>query len=297
MDIDIFSHNNFSFHPLLSRLLTLDQVPSTLYVRGVLPHIEINTLGAAKPRILTVVGSRNHSQYAEEATKELISALRGYPVIILSGLALGIDSLAHETALASSLITIGIPGSGLNDTALYPRTSERLAKEILYAHGALLSEFAPDTRAAKWMFLARNRLMAALADAVLIIEAQEKSGTLVTARHALELGKPIGCVVGSIFSDFNKGSHALIRDGATPIMDPIDLFSLLTIDPSPSAEKELPFLGEHESFLLSLLAEPRSKSDLLTLSKLSPPQFLQALTMLELEGLVTTSLHEVRKLV
>lgn len=297
MDIEVLSQEHFKEYPPLSRLLDLPQIPDEIYIRGKLPSITLDHLGRATPRILTVVGSREHSSYAREALEYLLQGLRGENVIVLSGLAIGIDSSAHKSALENNLLTIGIPGSGLHDDVLYPRSSERLAKDILYAHGTLLSEFSPSTKAAKWTFLARNRVMAALADAILVAEAKENSGTLVTARYALELGKPIGCITGSLFSEFNKGSNALIRDGATPLMSQEDLFSLLEIEKKKEETAELPLLSEDESHILSLLSEPHSKADLLLLSKLPPDRFLQALTMLELSNYVKTSLHEVRKLV
>jgi DNA processing protein len=300
MDITTITQKEFKDRPLLSRLLHLYDIPDTIYIRGTLPEIVENERGLLSPRILTIVGSRNHSHYASDVIKHLVSALKGEDVIILSGLALGVDGLAHRAALENNLTTLAIPGSGLSEKRLYPREHGRLATEILYSHGALISELAPDTSAAKWTFPSRNRLMAALSDAVLVVEAREKSGTLITARQALELGKNIGVVPGSIFSDFLKGSHALLQDGAMPITESSHLFDLLSLkkkvpdEANPGASNNL---TGPEKMLYELLREPLSKSELLERSKLAPSEFLMALTNLEIEGFITTSLHEVRKVV
>ena len=299
MDTTIYYKKDFDSHPLLAKLLHLFDVPNMLYVRGKLPEVTIEERGLLLPRILTIVGSRDHSRYAEEVISHLLSSLRGHPVIIVSGLALGVDTLAHRKALDNKLLTIAVPGSGLSSKVMYPRENERLADEILYSHGCLISEHPDDTRAAKWTFPSRNRIMAAFSDAVLIIEAREKSGTLITARQALELGKNIGVVPGSIFSDHLKGSHALLRDGATPILDPSDLFDLLSLKQlgdGNEATRDLPLLSGSQKILYDLLGSPLSKSELLEKSKLSTPEFLVALTTLEMLGLVKTSLHEIRRL-
>jgi DNA processing protein len=298
--ITTITQKEFKDSPLLSRLLHLYDIPDTIYIRGRLPEIVENERGLLSPRILTIVGSRNHSRYADDIIKYLVSALKGEDVIILSGLALGVDGLAHRAALENNLTTIAIPGSGLSDKVLYPREHGRLATEILYSHGALISELSPDTSAAKWTFPSRNRLMAALSDAVLVVEAREKSGTLITARQALELGKNIGVVPGSIFSDFLKGSHALLQDGAMPITEISHLFDLLSLKKQVSGdgeEKSVAKLDTREKILYELLKEPLSKSELLERSKLTPSEFLIALTNLEMEGFITASLHEVRKVV
>lgn len=298
--ITTITQKEFKDSPLLSRLLQLYDVPDTVYIKGDLPDFVEDEKGFLSPRILTIVGSRNHSHYASEVISHLVASLRGENVVILSGLALGVDGLAHRAALENNLTTLAIPGSGLSDKVLYPREHGRLAKDILTHSGALISELAPDTSAAKWTFPSRNRLMAALSDAVLVVEAREKSGTLITARQALELGKNIGVVPGSIFSDFLKGSHALLQDGAMPITESSHLFDLLSLKkklPENANSEASQNLTGPEKMLYDLLREPLSKSELLERSKLAPSLFLMALTSLEIDGLITTSLHEVRKVV
>ena len=157
--------------------LTLDQFPSLikeitdppkqLYIQGELPDEEETVF-------LAVVGSRKYTSYGKDVCERLIEGLRGYPVVIISGLALGIDSIAHKKALEVGLKTIAIPGSGLDENVLYPATNIQLARKIIEQGGCLLSEFEPDFRATTWSFPQRNRLMAGISHGVLIVEAEEE---------------------------------------------------------------------------------------------------------------------------
>jgi DNA processing protein len=143
--------------------------------------------------------------------------LAGYPIGIVSGLALGIDAFAHEAALRAGLYTLAVPGSGLGDQVLYPASNRRLADRIVDGGGGLLSELSPDTRAALWTFPQRNRLMAGMCAATLLIEAGEKSGTLITARMAVDYNRELLVVPGSIFSPTSRGCHQFLKLGATPV--------------------------------------------------------------------------------
>lgn len=293
------TQENFHESPLLARLTELFDIPDFIFVEGSLPECKVDAMGILTPRILTIVGSRDHSPYAESVIEHLVSSLAGENVVIVSGLALGVDSLAHKAALKHGIPTIAIPGSGLSPTVLYPREHVSLAEKIVSHGGALISELGEEERAMKWTFLSRNRLMAVLSDAVLIIEAKEKSGTLVTARQALELGKTIGVVPGNIFSDYLRGSHALLSDGATPVTSQADLYNLLSLtkkEETGGEQKTLPLLSPQEKLIFDLLREPTSKADLLEKSGLPAASFLAALSTLELHGLILISLQTVRKL-
>src|SRR3989344_4788228 len=172
-------------------LLEIPQPPETLYIRGKLPAPEFVRL--------CVVGSRKYTPYGREACEKLIGELRGHPVCIVSGLALGIDRIAHEAALKAGLPTIAVPGSGLDIEVIYPKSNLGLAKDILKHGGCLLSELPPKEKATTWTFPQRNRIMAGLSRAVLIIEAEQKSGTLITSRLATEYNRDVLTVPGSIF--------------------------------------------------------------------------------------------------
>ena len=295
--MQIIPRSEFENHPLFARLLELHDIPPHLYIEGELPKIQVDEYGRATPRILTVVGSRNHTTYASDVIEHLFKELSGLPVIIVSGLALGVDGLAHKHALLHNLPTISVPGSGLDKKVLYPKSHKPLADEILSKGGALLSEFDPLTPPAQWTFPSRNRIMAALSDAVLIIEAEEKSGTLITARLALELGRDIGAIPGNIFSNTSVGTNMLIKEGAYAIRHAEDLCDLLHLSYKEKEKRPEIALTSSEKILVELLREPKEKDMLLIESKLSPTEFLVALSSLEMKGQVRDTFGEIRIIV
>lgn len=295
--MQIITRSEFENHPLLSRLLELHDIPEKIYINGNLPEISIDEYGRAMPRILTIVGSRKHTTYAIDVIENLLRNLSGSPVIVLSGLAIGVDCMSHKFALKNKLKTIAIPGSGLDKKVLYPKINLSLAQEILENDGVLLSEFEPYTEPAPWTFPARNRIMAALSDAVLIIEAEEKSGTLITARMALELGRDIGAIPGSIFSKTSEGTNMLIREGAYAIRNIKDLNDLLHISVEEKENITDENLTELEKIIINLLNEPKEKDALLIESKLSPTDFLITLSSLEIKGRIQETFGEIRIIV
>ncbi len=263
------------FPPLLEEIT---DPPKKLYIRGSLPppdHL-----------FLTVVGSRKYSTYGKEATRALIEGLRGYPISIVSGLAIGIDGIAHEAALENSLHTVAVPGSGLDDSVLYPRTNFRLGQKILEAGGALLSEYEPMFHATTWSFPLRNRIEAGMSSAVLIVEAKERSGTLITARLATEYNRDVLTIPGSIFAGNTAGPHMLIRDGATPITSANDILEALNIKPQEKKPEELPIVDAAEGALLALLEVPCAKDNLIRRSMRPAHEANIIITMLELKGYI-----------
>src|SRR3989338_10238649 len=195
------------------------QPPQKLYLAGELPP--------KGTTYLAVVGSRKATSYGKDVVRKLILGLKGYPIAIVSGLAVGIDALSHEAALEAGLYAVGFPGSGLSKEVFFPPTSLKLAEKILDAGGCLVSEFEPDLKAQYYTFPMRNRLVAGLSKAALIIEAQEKSGTLITARMALDYNRDVLAVPGTINSGFSKGTNNLIKQGATPITCSEDILEAL----------------------------------------------------------------------
>lgn len=292
----VIKREEFENHPLLSRLLELHDIPKELYIIGKLPEVTIDLYGRATPRILTVVGSRKHTSYGKHVVEKLLESLEGQDIVILSGLALGIDGLAHKEALRNKIVTIAIPGSGLGEKTLYPETHRYLAQEIVEQGGTLISELAPDVSAAPWTFPARNRIMAALSDALLVIEAENKSGTLITGRLALELGRDIGAVPGEIFSPTSIGTNMLIHEGAHSISSVDDLFSLLHLSKQETEPVKHTYTPSEQK-IITLIREPIEKDLLLVTSELSLEEFLTAFSSLEIRGHVEETFGEVRRLV
>lgn len=224
------------------QLAQIPRPPERLWVRGELPSPEL--------RLLTVVGSRALSAYGRQACGALIGGLAGSPIAIVSGLALGTDGVAHEAALAAGLPTVAIPGSGLGDAVIGPRAHLPLARRILAAGGALLSEHPPDHQARPYDFPSRNRIMVGLAHAILMIEAAEDSGTLITAGLAGEYGRELLCVPHRIGDAHGYGASRFLRLGATLATEPAHILESLGIDgalkaPADPAEPEQRALLAH----------------------------------------------------
>lgn len=206
-------------------LFEIPQPPTQLNYRGALPD--------PKLKLLSVVGSRHHTPYGKEAVDHLIKGLSGYNIGIVSGLALGIDSLAHQAAIDNGLYTLAIPGGGLSDQVIYPRRHLPLAHQILEAGGGLLSEYDPDFHVTNWSFPQRNRLVAGISHATLVIEAGEKSGSLITARMAADYNREVLVVPGSIFSETSKGTHQFLKLGARAVTEAADILEALGIAATP----------------------------------------------------------------
>ena len=253
--------------------------PAQLWLRGVLPP--------PGTRYLCVVGSRALSGYGREVCTKLISGLAGYPVSIVSGLALGADSAAHREALHAGLHTVAIPGSGLDDSAISPRSNVGLASDILSAGGALLSEHPPEYLPHPYDFPSRNRIMVGMSDAVLMIEAGERSGTLITARLTSEYNRELLCVPHRIGDPHGFGSHIFLRLGATAVTDSLHILEALKITPRDEMEERpAPILSGHEATLYKLLEKPTARDELIRLSELSASELLTTLVTLELKGVV-----------
>jgi DNA processing protein len=254
--------------------------PRTLWVRGPVPAWDTYTL-------LAIVGSRKQTPYGRAVIDMLVQSLASKPVIIVSGLALGTDSYAHKAALKNKILTVCVPGSGIDDSVLYPAAHTGLAHDILASGGLLMNEFAPTAPAYKNMFLERNRIMAGMSHATLLIEAAERSGTLVTARLAMEYNRNVLVVPGPITSATSIGTNSLLKEGATPITSASDLLEALSLEETTVTQPSLPLdISEHEQLLLELLPQHPSKEALFAATHLSISHFNTSLTMLEIKGLV-----------
>jgi len=260
--------------------------------------LDLNTLNARGrwpppdgPRV-AIVGSRRPSPYGEAVAEQLAADLARAGVVVVSGLALGCDAAAHRGALVGGGVTVAVMGTGVD--IVYPAAHFRLAEEIVAAGGALVSQFPDGTSPRRRNFPARNVTLAALSDVVVVVEAVQGSGALITAEAALDLHKEVMAVPGSIFSPLSVGTHALIRDGAGLVQNARDVLAALgvgreVLDDPLGAPGRLGFRlpAERDGILIHL-------SDILAVStaelarKLHLPvaEVLSRLTSLELDGAV-----------
>lgn len=251
--------------------------PQRLYYAGPLPEL------LAKPR-LAVVGSRKVSPYGRRVTAELAGGAAAQGIVIVSGLALGVDSLAHEAALEAGGLTIAVLPSSLQQ--VYPASHRNLAKRILDNGGALVTEYEDTPRVLNAYFIARNRLISGLAQATLVTEAALKSGSLHTARFTLEQGRELLAVPGSIYSDTSTGTNNLIKAGAVPVTNVDDiLFAMKLEKPAIPHIRTAKGANEAEQAILDRIAAGISDGEeLLAACGLATALFNQTLTMLEITG-------------
>ncbi len=210
-------------------LKQLARLPETMEMIGAMPP--------ETHKYLCVVGSRAYSSYGKDVCEKLIAGLAGYPIVIVSGLAIGIDSIAHEAALKAGLKTIAFPGSGLGLYTIYPQTHIGLARRIVEAGGTLLSPFPRNMTGVYWAFPTRNKLMAGISSATLVIEAEEKSGSLITANDTSKISRDLLVVPGSIFSPTSQGSNELLRNGGIAVTSSEEILEVLGLgDKAPGIE-------------------------------------------------------------
>lgn len=284
----MLSLTTLSFKSFPKRLREIPDPPEKLYIQGKLPPEE--------HKYLCVVGSRKYTEYGKQTVSKLIAGLRGYPIVIVSGLAFGIDSLAHRAALDAGLTTLAVPGSGLDLKVLYPASHKQLALKIVDAGGCLLSEFEPMFRPTAYSFPQRNRIMAGLSDAVLVIEAELKSGTLITSKYATEYNRDVFTIPGSIFSGNSAGPHMLLRLGATPITSSAELLDALgfngTLGLKP-ATANYDDCSPDEKKVIILLTNPALRDELIQNLGMQTSQANVLLGMMEIKGLIKESIGKI----
>jgi DNA processing protein len=254
--------------------------PKVLYHQGA-PLADL-----LKRPCVAIVGSRSITPYGRQVTADLAGKLAGQGIVIISGLALGVDGLAHQAALEAGGLCIGVLPCPLD--RIVPATNRSLARKIIERGGALVSEYESGEVPFKQNFVARNRLVAGLARAVVITEAAEKSGSLYTARFALDQGKDVLAVPGNITSRSSAGTNNLIKTGkAGAITSYIDVLHVLGLPAHGTPVQAVKGRNAHEQAVITLLQRGISDGDeLLRGSALSASEFSQALTMLEIGGLV-----------
>lgn len=271
------------FPPLL---LQINDPPKSMRIIGKLPQTE---------KYLAVVGSRKYSEYGKVVCEKLIEGLRGYPITIVSGLALGIDSIGHRSALRAGLPTVAIPGSGLSDKVLYPPSHKKLAEEIVESGGAIMTEFEDDCPSYPSNFPQRNRIIAGMSHATLVIEAELQSGTLITSKYAIEYNRDVFTVPHSIFSKTSDGPHMLLRLGATPITQSSDIITALGLNPREDLFQKRDYsdcsTDEHE--VINILNEPLSRDEIIR--RLGKPVYVTQtiIATMEIKGIVEEVMGEI----
>lgn len=260
-----------------SVLAQIPSPPQQLYIQGALPE-------SRRPSV-AIVGSRRPTSYGVEVTQRLAYDLAKAGIVVISGLAYGVDTLAHQAALNANGTTLAVLAGGLH--RIYLTGNRGLAEKIIHQGGALLSEMPPGEDAQAYHFLARNRLISGLADAVVVTEATDRSGTFSTAMHAITQHKELFAVPGAITSLLSVGANKLLKQGAHPATSADDIIE--RIAPLHSIQPKLEPLGDtpEEQTLITLLQNGvRGGDELQTRSQLTVQQYLQTLTMLEIKGVV-----------
>ncbi|MDP2691204.1 MAG: DNA-processing protein DprA [bacterium] len=274
--IQILSPGRDSYPFLLTEI---SSPPAHLFVKGSLEVLSSRTL-------IAVVGTRKISPYGTQVLHEIIPSLVRSGAVIVSGLAFGVDSLAHRIALEHGGKCIAVFGCGVE--RVYPPEHRSLAQKIVELGGALVSEYPPGTPPLKQFFPARNRIISGLSKATIVVEAQIKSGSLITAQFALDQNREVFAVPGSIFGDTQQGTNHLITEGAYPLVSTEKLLEQLNLtgagtcpDPDP-----LIFASSEEELIYQSLRESRSLDELSVETHMAPSMLNQMVTMMELKGLV-----------
>lgn len=259
----------------LKSIETIALVPKKLYYIGTLP--------TERPPTVAIVGTRKPSRYGNEVTHTIAYELARRGVIIVSGMALGVDTIAHRAALEAGGTTIAVQGNGL--AQLYPAANQQLGQSIIENGGAIISEYEPQRGARGFQFLERNRIVSGLADAVIITEASARSGTLNTARHALDQNKDIFVVPGNITSPLSVGCNQLLKQGATPVTSPEDILEVIA--PALIQQQSILPLGDNplQVEIIELLHQGiRDGDELFRRLSTTPSQFATELTLMEING-------------
>jgi DNA processing protein len=264
-----------------SLLKEIDHPPTVLYVAG--------TLTEADKFALAIVGTRKASLYGRQVTERFATDLAKGKVTVVSGLALGIDTIAHTAALDAGGRTLAILGSGLD--VIYPAANYNLARRIVESgQGALITEFPLGVQPEGGNFPARNRIISGLSLGVLITEAPQPSGALITANFALEHGRDVFAVPGNIYSAGSVGVNKLIQDGGAKLVrnvdDILETLNLFMVPQHVEMQVALPENAEEQKLLALLSQEPRHVDDLIRASELPTMTVSATLTMMELKGMI-----------
>lgn len=233
------------------KLNHLNDPPYVIFYKG--------NLELLKGELIAVIGARKYSGYGAQVTKVISKELSENNFTVVSGLAAGIDSIAQRSAIDYPGKTIGVLGCGID--IIYPKSNRLLYEDILKNHGLIISEFLPNTPPMAYNFPRRNRIISGISKKLIIIEATDKSGSLITVNYALELGMDVMAVPGPVFNGNSEGCNKLIRDGAKPFTEMVDLYDFLSIIKENNKNKEK---NAYKSIVLSIInSEPIHLDDII----------------------------------
>ena len=275
-DSHIITYKDSDYPPLLKMI---PDAPPVLYCKGNLSDLQ--------KCIIAVVGARKADAYGLEAAFRLSRKLCEYGFTVVSGMARGIDGSAHRGALAAKGRTVAVLGSGID--VIYPKEHSRLYNEIAKT-GAIITEFPPESQPITYHFPLRNRIIAGMVSAVVVVQADIRSGSLHTVNRALNYGREVMAVPGSIFSHLSKGTNLLIKEGAPMIESAEDVLSFLGINFEPQKkEKNITAMSDIETKVYSLLDGVISSYELAETSGLSASELYKTLSFLEFKGFIKSS--------
>ncbi len=262
------------------RLKQIHDLPHTLFIRGTLPQNDFN---------LAVVGTRMVTTYGRQVAEQIVAPLARAGLTIVSGLALGIDAIAHDTTLREGGTTIAVLGGGCDRASIYPTSNRALAERIVERGGALISEYPPKTLAMPFHFPNRNRIISGMSRGTLVIEAAEDSGSLITATHALEQNREVFAVPGDITRDTSKGPNNLLKMGAHPVFSAEDILEHLNLQElkaTAEARKIVPDDPTEAKILDALRGDAIHIDELIRATAFDAAKLSSTLTLMEMKGKV-----------
>ena len=268
-----------SSNPFTKVLDDIIDPPKKLFYRGNLPNERLKTVA--------IVGARKPTSYGKEIAFSLGKKLAEHGIVVVSGMALGIDAVAHQGALDAGGATIAVLGNGV--ASFYPRTNANLGHKIIEQGGAVLSEYEPTMPALAHQFLERNRIVSGLSDAVIVVEAAIRSGTLSTANHALNQGREVFAVPGNISSPLSEGCNNLIKMGAHPLTSVDDVLDLLIPNrDAKTGKKRAPKSKDpiENAIIQALASGVRDGDDIIKQIGITVAQYNQAISMLEINDII-----------
>lgn len=263
-------------------LKNIENPPAVLYYKGKLFECNLN-------KTLAIVGSRKASTYARDNLKKIIAELKNTDICIVSGLASGIDTVAHTSAIENNIKTIGVIASGFD--FIYPTSNKTLYQNIENGYGAVVTEYYPTFEPIKFRFPQRNRIVSGLSYGTLVAEASLKSGALITANLTLEQGRELMCIPGEISNPNTQGIYKLLKNGAAIVTESSDILNTLNWEIKKETKTQqqltLPMLTPDEEKIYSNIEiEEKGVDELLTLTGLKLDDLLMNLTTMELKGII-----------